>query len=299
MLVSFGSLPLTFVANYILIYGKLGFPALGITGIGYASAAIMWFMFLCLYVYCKKNRLLKAYISFDGFKIDSQKIYDILYIGVPSGVLLIFESGMFLFATVLMGYFGMVALAAYQIAMQTASIAYAIPFALGMTTGLQVGHAAGAHDMARVQRIVILILGVGLIVTTALALIFIFAPDRIIKIYLQPGAENYAETYHMAAAFLLIAGLFQCLDGIQSIANGALRGLKDTLIPMLISIGCYWIIGMGSAYYLSFHTRLRADGIWYGLTLGICSAGVFLLLRFVKKLKSEKNKSFIQTGCVS
>jgi MATE family multidrug resistance protein len=287
MFVALGSLPLTFSANYLLIYGKYGFPKWGIAGIGYAGALVMWFMFLCLFCYSRTHLQLKHYVSFNSFQFDWQKLKAILFIGVPSGILLVFESGMFLFAAVAMGYFGVDALAAHQIAMQCANIAYSIPFALSMTTALQVGHAIGAKNIHQAQRAAYTGYIIGLIFTLITAAVFVFAPVQLTQIFLKGNEPGYREVTELATSFLMIAALFQCFDGIQSVANGALRGLKDTLIPMFLSIGCYWCLGVGSAYYFAFHTRLGAMGIWYGFTLGISSIGIILSLRLVSKLKTE------------
>lgn len=285
MLVCFISMPFTFCANYVLIYGKYHFPALGIAGIGYAGAIVMWFMFLCLLIYSLKNPILKKFLSFKFFRIEKNKIYDILYIGIPSGTLFILESGMFLAATILMGYFGVTTLAAYQISMQCAIIAYAIPFALGMSTALLVGHAVGAKDIARAKQITTITMLMGLGIATLMAGFYIFTPNLLVKIFLQPGVKDYAQISHLAASFLFIAVFFQLFDAVQAIANGALRGLKDTFIPMLISVGCYWLIGVCGEYYFSFYTRLGPEGIWIGLTLGICSVGIILMYRLFKIFK--------------
>ena len=290
MFVALGSIPLTFAANYCLIYGKFGLPPLGIAGIGYAGAGVMWFMPLCLFLYCKNHSLLKNHISYKLFQFDRGKMQDILHIGAPSGILLILESGMFLFAAIIMGYFGVDALAAHQIALQCASMAYAIPFALSMAIAMQVGHAAGSKDFEQAERSAFLGLAVGLILTIITASFFIFAREKLIGIFLTGKEENYKAVTQLASTLLIIAGIFQCFDGIQAIANGALRGLKDTLIPMLLSIGCYWILGVGSAYYFAFHTRLGAAGIWYGLTLGLSSIGIILTLRLLRKIRLEKKK---------
>lgn len=288
MFVALGSLPITFFINYLLIYGKYGFPQLGIAGIGYAGAIIMWFMFFCLFVYSKKHALLKQHISFSLFKFNYAKAWDILYIGLPSGLLLILESGMFLAAAILIGYFGVDALAAHQIALQCASIAYSIPFALSMATALQVGHAVGSKNIAQAQRSAFHGLTIGLMLTATIATLFIFAPQKLASLFLSGNEYHFDAINQLAVSFLMIAGLFQCFDGIQAIANGSLRGLKDTLIPMLSSIGCYWILGVGSAYYLAFHTNLGSKGIWYGLTLGIFSISIILILRLLSKLRSHK-----------
>lgn len=287
MVVALGSIPLTFFANYILIYGYLGFPKLGIAGIGYAGAIIMWFMFLCLFIYCKQHSQLQKYISFTQFRFNFQKLFDILYIGVPSGMLYVLESGMFLMAAVLMGYLGVDALAAHQIAMQCASIAYAIPFALSMTTALQVGQAAGACDIQQAKRSAFNGLTLGLILTTIIALIFVLFPQQIINVFLDGTEHDYAQISQLAISYLFCAAVFQCFDGFQAIANGALRGLKDTFVPMLLSIGSYWVLGVCSAYYFAFYTNLKALGVWYGLTLGILSIGVILLLRLINRVNRE------------
>ncbi|MBA2649614.1 MAG: MATE family efflux transporter [Legionella sp.] len=288
MCVALGSIPLTFSANYVLIYGKYGIPPLGIAGIGYAGAAIMWFMFLCLLTYAKKKHGLKKYISFDSFQLDWQKTKDLLLIGIPSGILLILECSLFLFAAVAMGYFGVDALAAHQIAMQCASIAFSIPFALSMATALQIGHAMGAKDIHKARRVAYIGLALGLIVTSFIATIFIFAPTQLAGLFLKGNEPDYKEILQLATSFLMISALFQGFDGIQSIANGALRGLKDTFIPMLISIGCYWCFGVGSAYYFAFYTHLGPIGIWYGFTLGLSSIGIILTIRLFYRLRYER-----------
>lgn len=295
MFVALGSMPFTFSANYVLIYGKYGFPQSGIAGIGYAGAVVMWFMFLCLLTYSRKKHLLKEYISFNAFQLEWLKIKDILFIGIPSGILLILESGMFLFAAVAMGYFGVDALAAHQIAMQCASIAYSIPFALSMATALQVGHAIGAKNIHQAKRAAYNGLFIGVLLTLFIAAVFIFAPAQLAGIFLKGNEHGYQEINQLATSFLIIAAIFQCFDGIQSIVNGALRGLKDTLIPMILSIGCYWCLGVGSAYYFAFHTHLGSMGIWYGFTLGISSIGIILTLRLVNRLKDEEQKSMTPT----
>lgn len=290
MFVALGSIPLTFAANYILIFGALGLPKFGIAGIGYAGAIIMWFMFLCLYGYCRQHAQLKQYISFSRFQFQSQKIIDILYVGVPSGILYILESGMFLMAAVLMGYLGVDALAAHQIALQCASIAYAIPFALSMATALQVGQAAGAGDMQQAKRSAFNGLALGLILTSIIAVFFIAIPEKLIGVFLNGTEHDYEIIRQLATSYLFCTAVFQCFDGFQAIACGALRGLKDTFIPMLLSVACYWVLGVSSAYYLAFHTELKSLGVWYGLTLGIVSIGVILLLRLINRVNREIKK---------
>ena len=221
------------------------------------------------------------------FKLDRHKIIDMLSIGIPSGALSVFESGMFLSATIMMGYFGVNALASFQIVMQCTNIVYAIPFALSMATALQVGHAAGAKNLVQAKPIFLINLSLVLVSSSVVAIIFIFFPAVCVTIFLIPGEDNYNQISQMAISFILIAAIFQCFDALQSLANGALRGLKDTLVPMILSLGCYWLLGVGSAYFFAFHTHLKGKGIWYGLTLGMSSVAIVLLVRFFIRLKKE------------
>lgn len=287
MIVTTSSIPLTFIANYLMIYGKYGFPQLGIAGIGYAGALIMWYMFLCLFIYSKSHPLLKNHLPDTFPTFDRTKFLDMLHIGAPSGILLLLEASMFLAAAIIMGYFGTNALAAHQIAMQCASIAYTIPFALSMSTSYQVGHAAGAKNIMLAQRIIKFAYALGIIISGTLALIFIFSPDMLVRIFLNAGDEDFSAIKNLTISFLLFSGLFQCFDAVQAIANGSLRGFKDTWIPMLLSIACYWLLGVGGAIYLSFYTPLGAKGVWIGLTLGIISIAIVLTLRLLKRLKIE------------
>lgn len=183
----------------------------------------------------------------------------------------------------------MEALAAHQIAIQCVTLAYAIPCGLSMATSLQVGFAASANHREKVKSAVFFGISVALIISTIISIIFIFYPENLIQYFLKSDQINNVNITRSAISFLFFAAIFQCFDSIQAIANGALRGLKDTLVPMLISIGCYWIIGICGGYYLSFHTDLGTNGIWYGLTLGISSIGIILLFRFLKKINGEMN----------
>jgi multidrug resistance protein, MATE family len=294
MIVAFISIPLTFIANYLLIYGKYHLPSLGIAGIGYGGSIVMWFMFLSLLVYSKKHPLLKSHLVLTSFKFDTDKFKDMLTIGMPSGALFLLEAGMFLSTAIIMGYFGINALAAHQIALQCVNIAYTIPVALSMATALRVGHAAGAKDFTQVQRTAILSFSIVLLTSAIIAILFIFASPFLVNLFLEKRTDNFNEVYLLATSFINIAALFLCFDALQSVANGALRGLKDTFVPMILSIGCYWVLGVGGAYYLSMYTHLGADGIWYGLTLGLCSTAIILVLRFFKKLTFEKTKNGVQ-----
>ncbi len=284
MFVTMLSIPLTFFINYLLIYGKWGMPQLGVSGIGYAGAIVMWCMFVGLFFYSVRHPQLKEFINFNVAEFSFMKMKDMLSIGLPSGTFFLLEAALFLAATIMMGYFGVDALAAFQITIQCVVIAYAVPFSLSMATALQVSHALGAGETFRLRTIALQNFGLGLVFSVIVACFFIFSPQFFIQIFLA-NDPLHASTIKLATAFLVIAAFFQCLDAIQAIANGMLRGLKDTLVPMILSVTCYWLIGFVISYYLAFHTALGPKGIWYGISLSICSLGTVLMIRLLKKLK--------------
>ncbi len=289
LMVTIAAIPLAIALNYILIYGKFGLPALGIAGIGYAGTIIYWLMFISLLGYCFYQPTLRSYLAKLQFKtIDGRKLREMFHIGAPSGLLYVFDVAMVFMAVIMMGHFGETALAAHQIAIMCASTAYCFPFALSMTTALRVSHAAGAKDSPRIKLATYLGLGLSFIAALIIALIFLFIPDKLVHFFLSHNAADNPTIQQLAASLVRIAALFQFCDALQSITAGALRGLKDTWIPMLMSIFSYWVLGVGGSYVLAFYTPLGVQGIWYGLTLGISGAGVILAFRLCYRYQLEK-----------
>lgn len=293
MIVSLISIPLTWIVNYVLLYGKYHFPALGIAGIGYGGSIVMWFMFFSLLVYSKKHPVLKRHIALTSFAFDRNRFNDMLYIGLPVGGVYLLEAGMFLSTIIMMGSFGVAALAGHQIALQWVNIVYTFPVALSMATTLRVGHAVGGGDLAKAKNTALFSFFIVILISAIIAIIFIAASDSLTTLFLESRLSDDKNVYQFATSFLDIAAIFLCFDAMQSVVNGALRGLRDTFVPMLLSMGCYWVLGVGGAYYLSQHTQLGADGIWYGLCLGLSSAAIILVWRFFRKLNVEINKSII------
>lgn len=295
MIVSLISIPLTYVVNYTLIYGKYHFPRLGIAGIGYGSSIVIWLMFLSLFFYSNQHVLLKKHIILKPIKFNYVQFKELVTIGMTGGILFLLEAGMFLITAVIMGYFGTAALAAHQIALQCVNIAYTIPLAISTATAFQVGHAAGSKNIEQAQRIALISFSIVVALSAIIAAIFMFTTHSLVSIFLEKSARDYETVYQLANSLLHIAALFLCFDALQSVANGALRGLKDTFIPMFLCIGCYWVLGVGGAYYFSMHTALGAKGVWLGLTLGLSSTAIILILRFFKRSQALNS---IDTYCL-
>jgi len=286
MWVAFISIPLTFLVNYILIYGKYGFPALGIEGIGLGSAFVFWFMFFALLVYTKMHHVFKDILRLQWSYLNFSKISEMFFMGMPSGILGVLDVFMFLVAALFIGYFGVTQLAAFQITMQWASIAYNVPLAFSVVAAIQVGHAVGAKNHAHAKRVVYLNLAIGTLAAAIISLFFIFTPELLVKAFLSSSDLNQQAITHYAIGFLFVAGIFQCADAIQCMAIGVLRGFKDTVIPMILGFGCYLLLGISSAYLFAFYFHWDSLGVWYGLTLGIFTAAVILLWRLFYKLKT-------------
>jgi MATE family multidrug resistance protein len=287
MTISLISIPLTFGVNYVLIYGKLGFPALGIGGIGISGALVSWFMFVGLLFYSSKQSVLKYYVTWRLHKPDFSILKNLWINGASSGVVLVLDMIAFTAAAIFTGYFGVTALAAYQIAMQCTSIAYNLPLAVTIITALEVGHGYASRNSEQIKRVVYLGISLGLLISISLSILFVGAPHWLAKIFLSENPNTGSDVYATAELFLVAASLLLCFDGTQAIIIGALRGFKDTITPMVMSIICYLFIAIPASYLLSFHTSLGAVGVWYGLLIGIATLLAFAALRlrqFFKKL---------------
>lgn len=272
---------LNIAANEALMFGRWGAPALGLAGTGYATSLVFGFMLLVVVGY-----LLWRYRSYRVFRglrrPDGATLRELLRVGWPLGMRLGFEVGLFAASGLLMGLFGTLALAGHQIALQSASIAFTLPTGVAIATSVLVGQAVGRGDPRAARSAGILGIGVGIVVTGATALLFWFAPRFVIGLFLDADAPENIEVARFAGTFLLFAAAFQLFDGVQVCAAGALTGLKDTRIPMLIALVAYWLVGVPAAVLFGFGFGLQGSGLWLGLLLGLGTAAVLLLIRFVR-----------------
>lgn len=280
MMLSFVAVALNIVSNNALIFGKWGFPELGIVGTGYASSFVYSVMFVSLLSYALIHY--KHYKLFDSFKPDLSIAKELISIGIPIGFILAFEVGMFSTVSFLMGIIGQDALAAHQIALQTASITFMVPLGLSIATSIRVGQAKGKQDRQAIRTAGLtgIVLSAGFMCLSALS--YTLFPKYIVQLYLNVEDPKNTAVIALAISFLKIAGMFQIFDGLQVGAVGALRGLKDTRVPMLITLLSYWLIGIGSSVVLAFVFNLGGSGLWFGLVLGLALAGLLLTLRFYR-----------------
>ena len=277
IIVVFGTL-FNAVGNYILGFGNLGFPAMGLAGIAWASTFTQWGILLLLIVYiCRDNQLKTYQIFHQILQFDLKIIKEVIWIGLPISISFAFEVGMFSITTYLMGMLGTQVLAAHQIVFQTIAIIFMVPLGMSFATTIRVGQWNGKQDYKGVQRAAYLSMSFGAIFMTTMAVILLVFPQKVIALYLDINNPQNAQVILLATAMFRIAALSQILDGVQTTAAGALRGLKDTRLPMLLSFFSFWIIGLTTGYLLGFYFGFGGIGLWLGQLIGVAvSAGAFL-----------------------
>lgn len=263
-------------ANYVLMYGKLGFPQLGAVGTGYASAIVYTVMFLAMFAFTYKYKSYQRFEIFTRFRLpEKEYLKELLRIGVPIGISSSLEVTMFACVSLLISTLSTVAVAGHQVALNFAAMMFMIPFGLSVAITARVGNSIGRQrlDEARFRGFIGIAICCIIMVCTAL-IIFLF-PETIASIYTDDAAVK-----SVAVELLFMAAIFQLSDGLQVSGFGALRGLKDTKVPMFVNLFAYWIVGISVAYYLGFVSGYGASGLWIGLITGLTVAGILHNLRF-------------------
>ncbi|NJR37822.1 MAG: MATE family efflux transporter [Leptolyngbyaceae cyanobacterium CSU_1_4] len=281
IIITLCSVPLNIIGNDVLMYGKFGLPALGLEGIGWSSTIVLWVMFLAIALHIHHQRQFRIYGIFRGFPtFDRHLIQELLHIGLPIGIIAFVETGLFTVTTYLIGQMGVAPLAAHQIALETAGVTFRIPLGIAFATTARVGQLRGQNNPrgARFAGYVGIALGAAFMCGTAI--LFWTIPRPIVALFLDIQDPANSKVVELAQVLLGVAATFQLFDGIQVIAAGALRGLKDTRIPMVIGIFAYWGIGLGSGYGFGMVLGWGAVGLWWGLALGLAVAAGVLTWRF-------------------
>lgn len=272
------------LGNYAFVFGNLGAPALGLEGSALASVITSLFVLFCYLVAVLRDRQLRRYRIFGNFwRSEWQRFFDILRLGSPVMVIIIAEAGLFSGAAFLMGRIGASELAGHTVALQVAALAFQIPFGIGQAATIRVGYHYGARDIAAIGRAgwTGIAMGGGFMCLTAA--LMILAPELLLRIYVDPTLATNAAMIGFAINYMAIAAAFQLFDGIQAVAAGALRGLQDTRIPMLIAIFSYWVPGYGVAIWLGFYTPLEGTGVWIGLAVGLVFSAMLLSWRWSQR----------------
>jgi MATE family multidrug resistance protein len=269
--------------NLWLIHGGLGLPALGVVGAGIASSLCNLAMLLGLLALIARDRHLRRFHILGRFwRFDPARLREAAVIGLPIAGAMSLEIATFAFAAIAMGWLGPVALAAHAIAVQVASVTFMVPMGLGQAATARVGLATGAGLPRQAARAgwTAIAMGAGFMATMA-ALLIGFG-GVIVWAFLHAGNPGAAETAALATVLLVVAGLFQLADGVQAVAAGSLRGLKDTAVPMLLMGFGYWVAGLPLGLMLAFPGGLGPLGLWIGLAVGLFLVAGLMLLRWMR-----------------
>lgn len=262
-------------ANFGLMYGHFGLPALGAVGCGWATTAVWYLQAFGLAVYVARRRQFRDLGLFSRCELpDPAVLRHLLGVGLPIAVTLFLEVSMFTVAALAVGTLGTVATAAHQVALNFAALTYMVPLGVAMAVTVRVAHAVGRRDLPRVKFRIQVGVSLALGCQAIAALVMVLAPRSIGRLYTQDPA-----VLDIAVQLLFLAAVFQLSDGLQVSALGALRGLKDTRTPMVLTAIAYWCVGVPVGGWLSFRTGFGARGIWMGLIVGLSVAAVLLTLR--------------------
>jgi MATE family multidrug resistance protein len=276
MLVALGMLVVNIPADYILMYGAFGLPQLGAEGTGYATSLVQWSGGLAMIIFTAKFKTYRRFNIFTRTKgPDWGRIAELLKIGIPNAMSTTMEVLLFAAVSVLMGTLSVQASAAHQVAINIAATVFMIPLGLSLAISQRVGVSMGKGliQEARFRGFTGTAVCTGVTSITA-AVLFIF-PEAIVSVY-----THDIEVIDLAVSLVFFAAVFQLSDGLQVGAFGALRGLKDTRMPMIFNLISYWFIGFSVGYYLSFNAGYGPQGLWIGLIAGLSTAAVLHNTRF-------------------
>ena len=277
--------------NYVLMFGKFGFPEMGLVGTGWASTGVYSFNFIVLLVYVWRQRAFAEYRIFSRLgRPDSHYFKELFRIGFPIGSSMGIETSLFMLTVIMMGWMGTTQLAAHQVAMQCAAFTFMVPLGIGMATSVRVGQSSGGGDSEGASVAGFTGIGISVLFMSLTALVFWLFPRQIVSLYLDLEAPQNAAVIEVAIRLLALAAIFQVVDGIQVAAMGALRGMKDTRTPMVIAAFSYWGVGLVMGYVLAFKWGFGEEGLWIGLVSGLAVAALLLTRRFYKLNQTRRQE---------
>jgi MATE family multidrug resistance protein len=276
------------ILNYTLIFGNFGMPELGLTGAAIATLVTTILSILILLYFCLFKDEYSSYLIFNNiWRIDIEAFKEVFKLGLPVGITMLAESGLFSATAVMMGWLGTNALAAHGIAIQISGITFMIYLGLANAGTVRVGRAVGRVDNPglKLASISVIILTIGAVLIVAFT--FLSVPKPLLMLFLSPSHVDTPSIILIGVPLLAIAAIFQIADGLQVVVLGLLRGLKDTAIPMVITTICYWGVGIPCSYLFGFVFNWGGKGIWFGLVIGLTLASAFLSSRYINIIKKS------------
>lgn len=272
-----GAVLLNVFLNWILIYGNLGAPAMGLDGAGVATLIARILSAIAITAYAFSGR---AFAAKETIIRKSGQMASLFKLGLPVGTMHLSEVGGFAMGSLMMGWLGVNALAAHQIALTCAATAFMFPLGLAQAVSVRVGQARGSGFISQCKAIIWGAQGLTVVTMAIFTCFFILAGVPLAAVFVEDSA-----VVALTASLLVIAGIFQIVDGIQVVSSGALRGFEDVKAPMLIGGFSYWVVALPISYLLAFTLGVGPLGVWIGLSVGLGVAAVALTSRLVHRLK--------------
>ncbi len=273
------------VLNYVLIFGKFGFPELGIIGAAIGTLTSRIVMLAFIWILLRSKDKFKPYFERFSFKnIKKAMLKKIINLGFPSALQMFFEVAIFTAAIWLSGVLGKNPQAANQIALNLSSMTFMVAMGLGVVAMIRVGNQKGLKNFTDLRRIALSIFLLTILIEVIFAMVFIIFHNDLPRLYLdEHDAINQIDNFKviaLAAKLILVAAVFQITDGVQVVVLGALRGLQDVKIPTLLTFIAYWVIGFPISYFLGKEDVYGSVGIWIGLLAGLTASAIMLYIRF-------------------
>jgi len=267
---------INWLGNWVLIYGKLGFPALGVNGSALSTVIARIFMGAAMLGFAWRYEQQRGHPLFRRWAAPNLvKIRELVQLGLPAAGQIVLEVGAWNLMTFSAGWLTPVELATHHIALNYASLTYMVPLGVASAAAVSVGHAVGAGDPARARRAGWMALGLGTSFMLLAALVFFVAPGPLIALYTRDP-----RVMAVGPSLLGLAAIFQIFDGIQTVSTGALRGLGETRVPMLANLVGYWVLGLPLGLTLCFVFHWGIYGLWIGLTAALILIATTLLARW-------------------
>ncbi len=276
MYVTVGGSLLNILLNYLMIFGHGGFPAMGLMGSCWASFITRMVMLICILLYLSRHKRFSPYLQNLNFRsVSMDLVKKILGIGIPSGLQWFFEIAAFGFAVIMIGWIGPKAQASHLVALSLSTVTYMMASGLSAAAAVRVGNQFGLKSKRGVR-----IAGFSIFMMVILFMSFTAISFIVFRNFLPSLFTKDPEVITVSASLLIVVAFFQLSDGVQVVALGALRGIRDVKIPTVITLFSYWVVGLPMSYVFAFVLKLGILGIWYGLFSGLTSAAVLLFLRF-------------------
>jgi len=284
MVISLVGVAANFGLNYAFIQGLFGLPHWGLMGIGLVTAVVTNSMALALFLHIRYHSAYAAYpVHKDLMNLSRTCLKELWRLGLPIGGTYAVEVGLFTFAAFCMGAMGSTQMAAHQIALQSVSMAFMVPVGISYAVTMRIGLHYGSGNLLQARMAGRVGIGFGGLLMLAFGIFFWVAPHAVIGLFVDLNDPKYQDVVELAVKLLAIAAWFEILDGTQTIAMGAIRGFKDAKTTFLIGLFSYWVVGAPLAWGFGFLAYQGAEGVWWGLALGLLCSAVALTYAFERK----------------